>query len=127
MGKRKSRLNWISYKKFHDIWFDACDPFTDKTEFMNTWLNPKSWAKDFKYDLVYDFCTEIWRLSELKCTDILNSVKPSQLCNEFCIPKSTVADWKANRRQPPDWVRLVLIKRYMLYNFDSSIRIGDRK
>lgn len=113
---------YVSYKIFADMWFDACDE-EDRSLFMNRWLDPRLWKID--YELVYGLCDEVWRLAHLDISGILEEVTPSQVCRELCIPRSTLMGWKSGKHKPPDWARLWIIRHYKLENFDRWIRIGD--
>lgn len=124
MKQNTRRTKIISDKDFDKLWKNAL-----KSENENEFVSICQDIKFNKYNITYDvfifMLHDIFKCAKLSFSEILdqNHYKKSRLSHAFCIPIRTVEDWYSGVNKCPDYIRLMLLRYFNMFNLGKYIKV----
>lgn len=124
------RVKIIPDKLFNKLWKTA-NKTNDKQIYIRYFTSTisKDYVNFEKYNLSYmEFSyllSIIYDNSKLTFKDILlnNKIRKCDISNIFCIPIRTVEEWYTGNNKCPDYIRLMILRHYYLFNLGKYIYI----
>ncbi len=101
-------------KQFSIVWAAALEE-SSRAAFVSDWAlssifaDPDEPVQDVPAELVEQL-EGIWDVAHMSVKDLrsVTGLSRTVFAERFCIPLRTVEDWEAARRNPPDYVRLMM-------------------
>lgn len=103
-------------KKFYTLWAAALNEM-DREIFVAEWSTSIIWGEpetleDDKMISIAEYCGNLWDAAHMTIREIKDHSNMSQIkfAERFCIPRRTVEDWCAGKRECPDYTRLMMME-----------------
>jgi hypothetical protein len=110
------RLTIMSNHDFYTLW-SAALAAADQEMYVAEWSTSSIWGEpeDLTDDdllRIADYCGKLWDSAHMPVREIKEASGMSQLkfAERFCIPRRTVEDWCAGKRECPDYLRLLIME-----------------